>query len=94
MRMHSATKRPDGEASNGHASQSYKGRRHSKNKKASDPFLELQDEAVELSDQPSPNNEHDGIGHSLLADVSAVSPLTRPRLANERFSSLCSHLSA
>lgn len=36
--------------------------RHHRNKKASDPFLELTDEAVKFPDQPSPGSEDENEG--------------------------------
>lgn len=64
------------QAPQAHAARAHKGRRQSRNKKGSDPFLEISDEAVklpELSTSQTRENDDAGQSQSLLADVGSKS---------------------
>ena len=64
--------------------ESHNSRHHAKNKK-SDPFLELDDQAIKLPDQPSPSNESENAvsqSESLLSDVRLSTMVVSDRLTD------------
>ena len=61
---------------------------HHRHRKGSDPFLKLNDEAIKLSDQPSPSKDDENSSshsESLFADVRSLCSFTSLRLANGLF---------